>query len=315
MKLIIQIPCYNEENSLPITFADLPKTIDGIDKIETLIINDGSTDNTVAIAKSIGINHIVNFKQNRGLARAFSEGIEECLRQGADIIVNTDADNQYCGDDIKKLVRPIILQSADVVIGDRETKKIKHFSWFKKRLQHSGSSLVRGLSNTQVPDAVSGFRAFSKEAALNINVLTDFSYTIENLIQLGYQKLKIVSVPVNTNEKLRESRLFKSVPSFIRNQLATVLRVFATYKALRVFTAIGFIMILPGLAGFGRFLYYYYNGNGDGHIQSLIFSTTFIIIGFLVFMFGIVSDLISNNRKLIEKTLYKIKQLELKDKE
>ena len=205
-------------------------------------------------------------------------------------------------------------KKADVVIGDRETKKIKHFSWFKKRLQHSGSGLVRRLSNTDVPDAVSGFRAFSKEAALNINVLTDFSYTIENLIQLGYKKLKIVSVPVDTNDKIRESRLFKSVPSFIGNQLATILRVFATYKALRVFTAIGLIMILPGLVGFFRFLYYYLNGNGDGHIQSLIFSTTFIIIGFLVFMFGIISDLISNNRKLIEKMLYKIKKMELESK-
>lgn len=314
MKLIIQIPCYNEEKSLPITFANLPKKIEGFDTIETLIINDGSTDNTVEVAKLIGVDHIINFKQNRGLAMAFSAGIEKCLELGADIIVNTDADNQYCGADIKKLVLPIINNKADVVIGDRETNKIKHFSWFKKRLQQSGGSLVRNLSNTNVPDTVSGFRAFSKEAALNINVLTNFSYTIENLIQLGYQKHKIVSVPVKTNDKLRESRLFKSLPSFMRNQLATILRVYATYKALKVFTVIGLIMILPGLAGYGRFLYYYYNGNGDGHIQSLIFSTTFIIIGFLVFMFGIISDLISNNRKLIEKTLYKVKQLELKEK-
>jgi len=314
MKLIIQIPCYNEEKSLPVTFADLPKKIDGIDIIETLIINDGSSDKTVEVAKQLGVNHIVSFTQNRGLAMAFSAGIEKCLELGADIIVNTDADNQYFGGDIPKLVEPVIQHNADVVIGDRETHKINHFSWLKKKLQYSGSSLVRSLSNTNVPDAVSGFRAFSKEAALNINVLTEFSYTIENLIQLGNHRLKIVSVPVKTNAKIRDSRLFKNLPSFIKNQLATILRVYATYKALRVFTAIGLIMLLPGLAGFARFLYYYFTDGGNGHIQSLIFSTTFIIIGFLVFMFGILSDLISNNRKLIEKTLYKIKLLELKDK-
>ena len=311
MKLIIQIPCYNEEKNLPITFSDLPDRIEGIDKIETLIINDGSTDNTVEVAKQIGVDHIINFKRNKGLAMAFSAGIEKCLEFGADIIVNTDADNQYCGADIRKLVKPIIDKKADVVIGNRETNKIGHFSWIKKRLQYSGSSLVRKLSNTDVPDTVSGFRAFSKEAALSINVLTEFSYTIENLIQIGHQKLKIISVPINTNEKLRESRLFKSVPSFIRNQLATILRVYATYKALKVFTTIGLIIILPGIAGFIRFLYYYFTVGGEGHIQSLIFSTTLIIIGFLVFMFGIISDLISNNRKLIEKILYKIKKLEL----
>ena len=314
MKLIIQIPCYNEEKSLPETYADLPKNIEGIDKIETLIINDGSTDNTTQVAKQLGVDHIVSFKQNRGLAMAFSVGIEKCLELGANIIVNTDADNQYCGADIKKIVLPIINNKADVVIGDRETNKIKHFSWFKKRLQRSGSSLVRGLSNTDVPDTVSGFRAFSKEAALKINVLTDFSYTIENLIQLGHQKLKIISVPINTNGKLRESRLFKSVPSFIINQLATILRVYATYKALKVFTIIGIIIIIPGLGGFIRFLYFYFTDGGAGHIQSLILSTTLIIIGFLVFMFGIISDLISNNRKLIEKTLYKVKKLELERK-
>ncbi len=311
MKLIIQIPCYNEEKSLPVTFADLPKEIQGIDKIETLIINDGSTDNTIEVAKQIGIDHIISFKQNQGLATAFSVGIEKCLELGADIIVNTDGDNQYCGGDIRKLVAPIVDCTADVVIGNRETNKIEHFSWIKKILQKIGSSLVSKLSTTQTPDTVSGFRAFSKEAALRINVLTDFSYTIENLIQLGHQKLKIVSVPVKTNKKLRQSRLFKSIPSFVRNQLATILRVYASYKALKVFTNIGIIIILPGLGGFIRFLYFYLTDGGAGHIQSLILSTTLIIIGFLVFMFGIISDLISNNRKLIEKALYKIKKLEI----
>jgi len=258
MKLIIQIPCYNEEESLPVTYADLPKQINGIDTIETLIINDGSTDNTVEVAKKLGINHIVSFKKNRGLAMAFNEGIDRCLQLGADIIVNTDADNQYNGADIEKLVKPILTGKADVVVGDRETSKIEHFSWYKKKLQYSGSSLVRRLSNTNIPDAVSGFRAFSKEAAFRINVLTDFSYTIENLIQLGHQKLTIISVPVKTNKAIRKSRLFKSMSAFIRNQLATVLRVYSTYKALKVFTIIGFIMILPGIAGFARFLYFYF---------------------------------------------------------
>ena len=313
MKLIIQIPCFNEEEVLAITYADLPTEIDGIDAIETLIINDGSTDNTVEIAREIGIDHIVSFKRNKGLARGFAAGIEKCLELGADIIVNTDADNQYCGADIAKLVKPIIDKKADVVIGDRETSKIQHFSIFKKVLQKSGSALVRKLSNTDIPDAVSGFRAFSREAALNINVLTEFSYTIENLIQLGHEKLKIIAVPIRTNDKLRESRLFKSVPSFIKNQLATILRVYATFHALRIFSTIGVLMFLPGLYGFIRFLCFYFTVGGDGHIQSLIFSTTLIIIGFLVFMFGIIADLISSNRKLIEKSLYKIRKIELRN--
>lgn len=310
-KLIVQIPCYNEEKTLPLTYEDLPRKIDGIDEIETLIINDGSTDNTVEIARKIGINHIVNFNRNKGLALAFSAGIEKCLELGADIIVNTDADNQYCGQDISNLVKPVIEGKADVVVGDRETDKISHFSWTKKKLQKSGSVLIRKLSDTKVADTVSGFRAFSRDAAMRINTLTEFSYTIESLIQLGNQKLRIISIPIRTNDELRKSRLFKSIPSFLSQQLSTTLRSYATYKALRVFTIIGLIVILPGLLGFIRFLYFYFTVGGKGHIQSLIFSTVLINIGFLVFMFGIVADLISSNRKLIEKTLYKIKKLEL----
>ena len=311
MKLIIQIPCYNEEKTLPVTYKDLPKQIEGIDEIETLIINDGSTDNTVEVARKIGVNHIVNFNRNKGLARAFSAGIEKCLELGADIIVNTDADNQYCGQDIPKLVKPVVDGKADVVVGDRQTDKISHFSWTKKKLQKTGSSLIRKLSNTKVADTVSGFRAFSRDAAMRINTLTEFSYTIESLIQLGNQKLKIISVPIRTNDELRKSRLFKSIPGFLSLQLSTILRVYATYKALRVFTVIGLIVILPGLLGFGRFLYYYFTVGGEGHIQSLIFSTVLINVGFIVFMFGIIADLISSNRKLIEKALYKIKKIEL----
>ncbi|MCK4595744.1 glycosyltransferase family 2 protein [candidate division WOR-3 bacterium] len=314
MKLIIQIPCYNEEVTLPITFVDLPKEIDGIDEIETLIIDDGSTDRTVEVAKKLGIDHIISFKRNRGLSRAFDAGIEKCLELGADIIVNTDADNQYFGGDIERLVRPIIEGIADVVIGDRQTDKITHFPWLKKKLQKYGSVLVRILSRTNVLDTVSGFRAFSKDAAMCINTLTEFSYTIENLIQLEAQKVKIVSVPVRINKSLRKSRLFKSLPSYLSHQIATELRVYATFKALKVFTVIGLVIILPGLYGFIRFLYYYFTGAGEGHIQSLIFSAAFLMIGFLVFMFGILADLIGNNRKLVEKALYKIKKLELKNK-
>lgn len=314
MKLIIQIPCYNEEKTLPITIKDLPKQIQGIDIIETLIINDGSKDNTVKVAEDMEVDHILSFKNNKGLSKAFSEGIEKCLELGADIIVNTDADNQYSGKDIPKLVKPIIDGKADVVVGDRQTDKIPHFSWLKKKLEKRGSAFIRSLSNTNVVDTVSGFRAFSKEAAMRINAFTEFSYTLENLIQLGHEKLKVISVPVQINEKLRKSRLYKNIPNFIFSQLATILRVYSTYKALRVFTVIGLILILPGLFGFIRFLYFYFTSSGQGHVQSLIFSTVLLIIGFFVFIFGIIADMISNNRKLIERALYKIKKLELNKK-
>ena len=311
MKLIIQIPCYNEEKTLPVTYKDLPTQIEGIDEIKILIINDGSTDNTVKIAKKIGVDHIVNFNRNKGLARAFSAGIEECLELGADIIVNTDADNQYCGQDISKLIKPVVEGKADVVVGDRNTDKISHFSWTKKKMQKMGSLLIRKLSNTKVTDTVSGFRAFSRDAAIRINTLTEFSYTVESLIQLGNQKLKIISIPIRTNKELRESRLFTSIPKFLSMQLSTILRVYATYKALRIFTIIGLIIILPGLLGLSRFLYYYFMADGEGHIQSLIFTAILINVGFIVFMFGIIADLISSNRKLIENILYKIKKIEL----
>lgn len=307
VKLIIQIPCYNEELTLSKTYADLPKAIEGIDCIETLIIDDGSTDKTIEVAQKLGITHIVKNTRNRGLAISFEKGIRSCLEKGADIIVNTDGDNQYCGADIAKLVQPILNGSADVVIGDRQIDKIKHFSGFKKMLQKMGSGLVRRLSKTEVKDTVSGFRAYSRETALMMNIVTDFSYTIENIIQMGNRKMKIVSVPINTNKKERESRLFKSIPHFISNQLVTIVRAYSTYRALRVFSTMGFLFMLPGIIGFIRFLYYYFNGQGEGHVQSLIFSTSFIIIGFLMLVLGIIADLISTNRKLIEKLteLYK----------
>lgn len=303
MKLIIQIPCYNEEKTLPLTFLDLPKKIEGISKIEVLVINDGSTDRTAKVAEAIGVDYIVNFKTNRGLARAFEAGINKCLEQGADIIVNTDADNQYCGEDIKRLVKPILNNQADVVIGDRQTSSIKHFSLFKKLMQKFGSYAVRKLSGTRVKDVVSGFRAYSRETAIKINIATDFSYTIENIIQLGFLKAKIVSVPIRTNKVLRESRLFKSISGFMAHQITTIIRAYANYKAIRVFTVIGIILMLPGIIGFARFIYFFFTEGGDGHIQSLIFSTAFLNAGFLVLIFGIIADLISTNRKLLEKVL------------
>lgn len=303
MKLIIQIPCFNEEKTLPLTFVDLPKRIEGIDKIETLIINDGSNDKTVEVAKALGVNYIVNFKRNKGLARAFEAGLKASLENGADIIVNTDADNQYYGPDIVKLVEPILKEEADVVVGDRKTNEIKHFSIIKKLLQRLGSRTVRRLAKTQINDAVSGFRAYNREIALKLNIITDFSYTIENIIQLEYLKAKIISVPVKTNKELRKSRLFKSIPNFISQQLVTLIRAYSNYKALRVFTLIGLFMILPGMTGFIRFLYYYIVDGGEGHVQSLIFSTAFVNVGFLVIIFGLIADLVSTNRKLIEKLL------------
>lgn len=306
MKLIIQIPCYNEEKTLHTTLQDLPKSIDGIDAIETLVIDDGSTDRTLEVARAGGVNHIVSFRENRGLADAFAAGIEKCLELGADIIVNTDADNQYDGKDICKIVSPILQGQADVVVGDRQTDKMKHFSLTKRCLQRFGSAFVRRLSNLSVGDAVSGFRAYSREAAMRINILTDFSYTVENLIQLGSERLKIVSVPVRINEPLRKPRLHRGTLNFISNQARTIVRSYSMYKALKVFTGIGFLFLLPGLLLGLRFLYFFLftPTKAVGHIQSLILAAVLIIISFIFFMLGIIADLISDNRKLIERLVF-----------
>jgi glycosyltransferase involved in cell wall biosynthesis len=313
MKLIIQIPCFNEENNLATTFQDLPKKIQGIDTIETLIIDDGSTDRTADVARKMGVDHILMFNRHKGLARAFSAGIEKCLELGADVIVNTDGDNQYAGRDIGKLVKPILEGKADVVVGTRPLATAQQFSWFKKMLLRRGSAVIRVLSQTAVKDTVSGFRAFSRDAAIRINILTEYSYTVENLIQLGHQKMQVLSVPIQINEQTRKSRLVKSIPHFVGQQFATLVRVYASYKALKVFTILGLFFILPGLFGFLRFLYFYLIRGGQGHIQSLIFSTVFLLVGFLIVIFGILADLIGTNRKLTEKALYKLKKLELEN--
>ncbi len=310
MKLIVQIPCFNEETTLPETVADIPRQIEGVDVVEILIINDGSTDQTVEVAKRLGVDHIVSHTRNKGLALSFMTGIEACLERGADIIVNTDGDNQYCGADIPGLIRPILDGKADIVIGDRETDKVAHFGRVKKLLQKTGSMLVRWLSQTQVPDTVSGFRAFSRDAAMQINIVSRYSYTIETVIQAGSKSLAIASVPVRTNAKTRDSRLFKSIPVFIFNQINTMVRMYTMFKPMKAFFIIGATCILLGMIPSGRFLFFYLQGQGGGHIQSLILAAVLFIIGFQVIVLGLLGDVISHNRKLIEETLLRVRRME-----
>ena len=310
MKLIVQIPCFNEEASLPQTIKDIPRKIPGVDTIEILIIDDGSTDKTVETARGCGVDHIIRNTKNKGLAQSFIAGLDACLRLGADIIVNTDGDNQYRGQDIPKLIEPIMKGEADFVIGDRQTDRIDHFSKGKKRLQKIGSFIVRILSKTEVPDVVSGFRAISRGTALQMNVVSSFSYTIETLIQAGNKGLAVTSVPIGTNPKTRDSRLFKSMPHFLMYQLSTLIRMYTMYKPLRVFFFIGCTLILAGLIPSVRFLVYYFMGDGAGHIQSLIFAAIMFIVGFQVLMIGLLADVISFNRRLIEETLVRVRKME-----
>jgi glycosyltransferase involved in cell wall biosynthesis len=314
VKLIIQIPCFNEEHTLPETIGDLPDRIDGIDVIETLIIDDGSTDRTIEVAKELGVNHIIQNTNNRGLARSFRKGLDACLGLGADIIVNTDGDNQYAGGDIPKLVQPILEGKAEIVIGDRETHKIKRFSALKKFLQKLGSMVVRQLSGTDIPDVVSGFRAISRDAALKLNIISPYSYTIEMVIQAGKKSMAITHVPISINDKTRESRLFKSIPSFVGRQLSSMIRMYAMYEPLRVFFYIGLILSITGALPIIRFLYFYFTGTGAGHLQSLVLGGVLLIIGFVTFMIGLVADLISFNRQLTEITLEKIRKIELQQR-
>jgi glycosyltransferase involved in cell wall biosynthesis len=311
MKLIIQIPCLNEENTLPVTLLDIPREIPGVDTIEILIIDDGSTDRTVEVARRLGVDHIISFSENRGLAEAFKAGIDASLQLGADIIVNTDADNQYNGQDIPKLIQPILNGEADLVIGDRQTDTIPHFSRSKKILQKFGSWVVRQASKTDIPDTTSGFRAYSKEAVLRLNIVSEFTYTLETIIQAGRKKIATTHVPIRTNEMLRESRLFKGIFNYIKRSANTIIRIYTMYRPLKVFLTTGFIMLLLGLGINVRYLVYFFMGEGSGHIQSLILGATLMIIGFQMGMIGLIADLIANNRKLIEETLYKVKKLEL----
>lgn len=310
MKLIIQIPCYNEAETLEIALNDLPKKLEGVDEIEYLIINDGSKDNTVQVAKNWGVHYVVNFKQNKGLAKGFMAGLDGCLRNGADIIVNTDADNQYCAEDIAALIRPILDGEADMVVGARPIDETEHFSFVKKKLQHFGSWVVRKASNTDIPDAPSGFRAFSREAAMRINVVNDYTYTLETIVQAGRERIAITSVPVHTNAELRPSRLFNSIWGYVKKSMLTILRAYMMYKPLKSFGYMALPPIGIGMLIGMRFLYFVAVGKGGGHIQSLILACTLIIMGFLTFMIGLVADVIAGSRKLIQDTQYHARRAE-----
>jgi glycosyltransferase involved in cell wall biosynthesis len=311
VKLIIQIPCYNEEATLPLTLADLPRELPGIDVIEYLIIDDGSRDRTVEVARQHGVHHIVRQKQNRGLATAFQAGLEASLAAGADVIVNTDADNQYAGADVATLVEPILAGRADIVVGDRGVAESEHFSPFKRRLQRLGSWVVERAAGIPIPDATSGFRAFTREAALRLTVLSEYTYTLETLIQAGLRGMKVSFVPIHTNPQTRKSRLIRSLPSFMALQAVTVLRFYTMYRPLRVFMTTGAVFIAAALLVGARFLYFYAAGRGAGHIQSLLLAAILGIIGFQVGLIGLIADLVSLNRKMLEETLYRARRMEL----
>jgi glycosyltransferase involved in cell wall biosynthesis len=311
MKLIIQIPCYNEEATLPQTIHDLPRELPGIDEIEVLVVDDGCTDCTVQVAQELGVHHIVHLKQNRGLASAFSAGIDAALQAGADIIVNTDADNQYCGADIVKLVQPILESRADIVVGDRDVAAAKHFSPVKRLLQRLGSWVVERAAGISIPDATSGFRAFTREAALRLTILDNYTYTLETLIQAGARQMAVVYVPIRTNAPTRQSRLMRSIPSFLILSIIAIIRFYTMYRPLQVFLAIGGLFITGGLALGLRFLFYYIQGPGTGRVQSLILAAILAIVGFQVCLVGLIADLVRLNRKMLEETLFRVRRTEI----
>ena len=317
MKLIVQIPCYNEAETLPAALAGLPHAIAGVDCIETLVVDDGSDDDTVAVARSLGVDHVLVHRRNQGLAQAFQTGLDMALRLGADIVVNTDGDNQYPAGEIPKLIFPILEGQADIVIGDRETYAVAHFSPLKKWLQRIGSWTVRNISNTDVPDAASGFRAYSREAALRLNVLSRFSYTLETIIQAGKMGLTVVSVPVHTNAPTRPSRLQRSMWHFVKEQAGTIVRIYAFYEPLRTFSYLAFPFLFLGLGLWLRFsLYFVLGERGIGRfIQSVTIGTGLLVVGALIFIFGILADIAGKHRQLTQETLYRLKKLELRQAE
>src|SRR5215218_528729 len=311
MKLIIQIPCFNEAEQLPATLSDLPRVVEGVDEVEWLIIDDGSTDATVDVARANGVDHVVRLTNNKGLAAGFQAGLDACLKLGADIVVNTDADNQYYGGDIPKLVEPILAGRADMVVGDRETDSIEHFSPLKKRLQRLGSAVVRGASGTTVPDTTSGFRAYNREAALQMQVVSKFTYTLETIIQAGKMLVAVDHVPIRTNEKTRESRLFPSMWSYVRRNTVSIFRVYTIYEPLRVFMTAAGIVALPAALIWARFLWFFFNGEGNGHIQSLILASTLMIIAVQLVALGVVADLLAAQRTLSQRTFERVRRIEL----
>lgn len=310
MKLIIQIPCYNEAETLEIALNDLPKHIDGIDEIEYLIIDDGSKDKTVEVAVNWGVHYVVHFTRNKGLAKGFMAGLDACIKHGADIIVNTDADNQYCGEDIEKIVRPILDGKADIVIGERPIDQTAHFSPLKKKLQHLGSWVVRKASNTDIPDAPSGFRAFSREAALRLNVINEYTYTLETIVQAGRSKMAITSVPIRTNGELRPSRLFSNMFGYIKKSMLTIIRAYLMYKPLHFFAITGSVPMLLGVILGIRYIVYMCIGAAQGHVQSLILASTMILLGFMCWMIGMLADVTSANRKILEEIQYRVRKIE-----
>jgi len=313
MKIIIQIPCYNEEKTLPGVFEDLPKQIPGVDHVEYLVINDGSTDKTLDVARKLGVHHILDLGTNQGLATAFLKGVAKCLELGANIIVNTDGDNQYRADCIKDLVKPIVEGRLDIVVGARSIRDIEHFSWIKKILQQFGSRVVRQFSDTNIPDATSGFRAYSAEAAMRLHVFNRYTYTLETIIQAGHMNMRIGHVPIQVNPKKRESRLISSIPNYLWRSAAIIVRSYITYKPLRTFFYLSLIPAVFGIAICFRFLYYYLTGNGTGHIQSLILAMILLLLSFYLLVLGILADLLAVNRRLLEDMQFRIKKIEIKE--
>ncbi|HVS01167.1 MAG TPA: glycosyltransferase family 2 protein [Thermoanaerobaculia bacterium] len=313
MKLIVQIPCFNEEATLPAVLAEIPRQIAGVDAVEVLVIDDGSTDRTGEVARVGGADHVVRHRANRGLAAAFSTGLEACLGLGADVIVNTDGDNQYRGEAIPALIQPILEGRADIVVGDRRPASLPHFSPSKRLLQRLGSAVMRWLSRTDVPDAVSGFRAMSREAALDLNIVSSFSYTTDMLIQAGRKGMCVTAVTVPTNAVQRDSRLFASSGDFVKRSAVSMLRAYSMYQPLRVFLLIGSAAALLGLLPIVRFLYFFVAGQGEGHVQSLVLGGALLVIGFLTFVIGLLADLVSFNRKLLETIARDLRRHDLEE--
>jgi glycosyltransferase involved in cell wall biosynthesis len=311
MTLIVQIPCFDEEQTLPATLADLPREIPGVDEVEWLIIDDGSTDRTIEVARAHGVDHVVKLTNNKGLAAAFQAGLDACLKLGADLIVNTDADNQYDGRDIPKLLQPILDGKADMVVGDRETHQIDHFSPIKKRLQRLGSAVVRRASDTNVPDTTSGFRAYNREAALNMQVVSKFTYTLESIIQAGKMVVAVDHVPIRTNAKTRESRLFPSMWAYVRRNSVSIFRIYALYEPLRVFMAAAALVALVGAVIWVRFAYLFFTGEGSGHVQSLILGATLFIVAVQLAALGVIGDILAGSRVLQQRVLERVRRIEL----